>query len=137
MKPTIGIAVLLLSLLIVSGSGVQAQSKTGWVKSAAILDKLPEAQDAQRQIDNLAAGWQSELAKMQNQWVKKKDEYDKKKLILTDQLRAEAEKELEDLDKKISDFRTLKFGQSGELFNKQNELIKPEQTKVFKVGQAI
>jgi outer membrane protein len=101
------------------------------------MDKLPEAQDAQRQIDNLVAQWQSELAKMQNEWQKKFQEYDKKKLILTDQLRAETEKELQDMDKKIVDFRSKKFGQNGELFNKQNELIKPIQNKIFKMLQDI
>ncbi|OLD81162.1 MAG: molecular chaperone Skp [Ignavibacteria bacterium 13_1_40CM_2_61_4] len=110
-----------------------AQAKIAWVNSAAIMDKLPEAQDAQRQIDNTVAQWQAELAKMQNEWQQKYEEYDKKKLILTDQLRAQAEKELQDLDKKIADYRNKKFGQTGELFQKQNELMKPVQNKIFKV----
>ncbi len=114
-----------------------SQQKIGWINSAAIMEKLPEAQDAQRQIDNLLADWQGELAKLQNTWQKKYEEYDKKKLILTDQLRAQSEKELQDLDKKISDYRNKKFGQNGELFNKQNELMKPVQNKIFKVVQDI
>jgi outer membrane protein len=114
-----------------------AQQKIAWVNSAAIMEKLPEAQDAQRQIDNLVADWQGELAKMQNDWQRKYEEYDKKKLILTDQLRAQTEKDLQDLDKKIADYRNKKFGQNGELFNKQNELMKPVQNKVFKVVQDI
>jgi len=101
------------------------------------MDKLPEAQDAQRQLDNLVADWQGELAKMQNEWQKKYQEYDKKKLILTDQARSEAEKELQELDKKIADYRNKKFGQNGELFNKQNELMKPIQNKIFKALQEI
>jgi outer membrane protein len=114
-----------------------AQQKIAWVNSSAIMEKLPEAQDAQRQIDNLVADWQGELAKMQNDWQRKYEEYDKKKLILTDQLRAQTEKDLQDLDKKIADYRNKKFGQNGELFNKQNELMKPVQNKVFKVVQDI
>ncbi len=131
------------TILIVAGivagfaSLCQAQQKIAWINSSAIMEKLPEAQDAQRQIDNLVADWQGELAKMQNEWQKKYEEYDKKKLILTDQLRAQTEKELQDLDKKIADYRTKKFGQNGELFNKQNELMKPVQNKVFKVVQDI
>ena len=97
------------------------------------MDKLSEAQDAQHSIDNLVSDWQAELAKMQNAWQKKYEEYDKKKLILTEQLRADAEKELQDLDKKIADYRNKKFGQNGELFQKQNELMKPIQNKIFKV----
>jgi outer membrane protein len=131
--------IILLGALLLACSGVtlHAQAKIGWVNLAAIMEKLPEAQDAQRKVDNLVADWQAELAKMQNTWMRKKDEYDKKKLILTDQLRADAEKELEQLDRQISDYRTKKFGQNGELFAKQNELMKPVQNKVFKVIQDI
>jgi outer membrane protein len=124
-----------LSLLI--SSGANAQSKIGWINSKTIMDKLPEAQDAQRQIDNLVAEWQSELAKMQNDWQKKFQEYDKKKLIMTDQLRVDAEKNLQDLDKKIVDYRNKKFGQNGDLFVKQNEIMKPIQNKIFKILQDI
>lgn len=136
MRTTVTILTLTLFVLCVTSS-VVAQSKIGWINSQAIMDKLPEAQDAQRQIDNLVAEWQGELAKMQNDWQKKYEEYDKQKLILTDQLRAQKEKELQEMDKKIAEYRNKKFGQSGELFNKQNELMKPVQNKIFKVLQDI
>ena len=110
-----------------------AQTKIGWFNSASIMEKLPEAQDAQHNIDNLIADWQAELAKMQNEWQKKYEEYEAKKLIMTDQLRAQEEKALQEMDKKIMDFRNKKFGQNGELFAKQNELMKPVQNKIFKV----
>lgn len=124
---------LFVILAVVMTASATAQSKIGWINSAVIMEKLPEAQDAQHELDKIMADWQAELAKMQNDWKRKFEEYDKKKLIMTDQLRADAEKELQDLDKKIADFRTQKFGQSGELFNKQNELMKPIQNKIFKV----
>lgn len=133
MKQLLFLVAIAGMLTAILASGGRAQQKIGWINSQAIMDKLPEAQDAQHQLDNLIADWQSELAKMQNDWQKKYAEYDKKKLILTDQLRADAEKELADLDKKISDYRTKKFGQNGELFTKQNEIMKPVQNKIFKV----
>ncbi len=123
-----------IALLMFCGTVLSpAQSKIGWFNSQAIMEKYPEAQDAQHQIDNIVADWQGELAKMQNDWKKKFEEYDKKKLILTDQLRADAEKELREMDDKINDFRTKKFGQNGELFQKQNELMKPVQNKIYKI----
>ena len=129
---------LIIVLIFASSSyTLHAQAKIAWINSASIMEKLPEAQDAQHQLDNIVADWQNELAKMQNEWQKKYEEYDKKKLILTDQLRAQSEKELQDLDKKIAEFRTKKFGQNGELFTKQNELMKPVQNKVFKIVQDI
>jgi outer membrane protein len=128
MKTIMIVVALLLSLSF----GATAQ-KIGWINSAAIMEKLPEAQDAQRQLDNLVTDWQNELATMQNDWQKKYEEYDKKKLILTDEQRAQSERELQELDKKIAEYRQKKFGQNGELFTKQNDLMKPLQNKIFKV----
>ncbi|HUN65841.1 MAG TPA: OmpH family outer membrane protein [Bacteroidota bacterium] len=130
------VAVLLL-LSLAWTAPAHAQAKIAWVNSQSIMDKLPEAQDAQRQLDNIVQQWQTELTKMQTEWQKKYEEYDKKKLILTDQLRAQSEKELQELDKKIADYRSKKFGQNGELFSKQNDLMKPVQNKIFKVIQDI
>jgi len=98
---------------------------------------MPDAQDAQKQLDQLVADWQSDLTRMQDDWKRKFDEYDKRKLIMTDQRRADAEKELRDLDQKIVDVRTQKFGQNGELFQKQNELMKPVQDRIFKAVQEV
>jgi len=44
---------------------------------------------------------------------------------------------MREMDQKIVDFRTQKFGQNGELFNKQNELMKPVQDRVFKAVQSV
>ncbi|MBI5471127.1 MAG: OmpH family outer membrane protein [Ignavibacteriae bacterium] len=114
-----------------------AQMKIGHINSETIMQNLPEAVDAQKSLDALVASWESELQKMQAEWKKKFDDYDKRKLILTDQSRAEAEKELRDLDQAIADYRNKKFGQNGELFTKQNEVMKPIQNKIFKVLEEV
>lgn len=129
--------VIIVALVLLIASVAFPQAKIGWINSRTIMDKLPEAQEAQRQLDALVAEWQNELAKMQNEWQKKFAEYDKKKLILTDQMKADTERELQDLDRKISEYRNRKFGQNGELFQKQNELMKPVQDKIYKAIQDV
>ncbi len=114
-----------------------AQVKIGFLDSEAIMQKLPEAQDAQRQLDVLVSQWQGEITKMKNEWQRKYEEYDKKKLIMSDQTRADAEKELMDLEKREADYRNQKFGQNGEMFLKENELLKPVHNKIFKAIQEI
>jgi outer membrane protein len=74
---------------------------------------------------------------MQADWKKKFEDYDKKKLILTDQARADQEKDLRSLDQAVQDYRNRKFGQNGELFQKQNEVMKPIQNKIFQVLEDI
>lgn len=125
---------LLLASIPVAGFG---QTKMAHINSESIMQTLPEAIDAQKSLDALVAQWESELQKMQAEWKKKFDDYDKKKLILTEQVRADHEKELRDMDAAITDFRNKKFGQSGELFQKQNEVMKPIQNKIFKVLEEI
>ncbi|HSQ75178.1 MAG TPA: OmpH family outer membrane protein [Bacteroidota bacterium] len=124
--------VILLLALCVAGTMV-AQTKIGHINSESIMQTLPEAIDAQKSLDALVSQWETELQKLQADWKRKFDDYDKKKLILTDQARAEQEKELRDLDQAVADFRNKKFGQNGELFQKQNDVMKPIQNKIFKV----
>ncbi len=126
----------MLVLATVAGISV-GQSKIGHINSEAIMQALPEAIDAQKSLDAMVSGWENDLQKMQADWKKKFDDYEKRKLILTDQTRAETEKELRDLDQSISDFRNKKFGQNGELFQKQNDVMKPIQNKIFKVLEEI
>ena len=128
---------VMLVLLVCAAGSMFGQSKIGHINSEAIMQALPEAIDAQKSLDAIVAQWEGELQKMQAEWKRKFDDYDKKKLILTEQVRAEQEKELRDLDQGITEFRNKKFGQNGELFQKQNEIMKPIQNKIFQVLETI
>ena len=125
---------LLLVAFVIPSS---AQMKIGYINSEAIMQQLPEAQDAQKQLDAISTDWQAELTKMQTDLQHRFEDYDKKKLVMSDKRRAEIEKELQDLEKKMVDYRTAKFGANGELFSKQNELMKPVQDKLFKAVKDI
>lgn len=109
----------------------KAQLKIGFVDSDTIMDKLPDAQDAQQKLDAMIKEWQSELNKLEKNWKDKYEDYEKRKLIMSDQTRAEAEAELVKLETTMNDYRQKKFGTSGELFVKQDEVMKPIQNRVF------
>jgi outer membrane protein len=125
---------LLLIAFVIPSS---AQMKIAYINSEAIMQQLPEAQDAQKQLDGMSTDWQTELTKMQTDLQHRFEDYDKKKLVMSDKRRAEIEKELQDLEKKMVDYRTANFGANGELFSKQNELMKPVQDKLFKAVKDI
>jgi outer membrane protein len=65
------------------------------------------------------------------------DDYEKRKLIMSEQKRAETEKELVRLEENISKFRQSKFGANGELFKNQEEIMKPIQNKIFNIIQEV
>lgn len=134
MKQLFGIA---LATALFFAVPLRAQVKIAYFSSDAIMKQLPDAQDAQKQLDQLVADWQQEINKMQDEWKKKFDDYDKRKLIMTEQRRSEAERDLRELDQKIVDLRNQRFGQNGDLFNKQNELMKPVQDRIFKAVQDV
>ena len=125
---------LLLIAFVIPSS---AQMKIGYINSEAIMQKLTVAQDAQNHLDAISTDWQTELTKMQADLQHRFEDYDKKKLVMSDKRRAEIEKELQDLERKMVDYRTAKFGANGELFSKQNELMKPVQDKLFKAVKDI
>ncbi len=116
---------------------LSAQLKIGYIDSDTIMDNLPDVQDARQKLDAMIRDWQTELRNLEAEYKKKKDDFDKRNLVMTDQTRTEAEKELADLERNISDFRDKKFGPKGELFQKQDELMKPLQNKIFNVIQEI
>jgi outer membrane protein len=130
------ILTLVITLTLFSGFSF-AQLKIGYIDSDAIMDNLPDAQDAKQKLNSIVQEWQTELTKLQNNWKTKYDDYDKRKLIMTDQTRAETEAELVKLEQQVTDYREKKFGTNGELFQKQDELMKPVQNKIFNAIQDV
>jgi len=114
-----------------------AQLKIGYVDSDTIMDNFPDVQDARQKLDALIQEWQTEVRKLESDLKAKKDDYDKRKLIMTEQTSTEVMAEITKLEKEIADYRDKKFGANGELFQKQNELMKPVQNKVFTIIQQI
>ena len=131
--------VFVLSLILVSAftPTINAQLKIGYVDSDTIMKQLPDAQDAQKKLDAIIKEWQEELSKMEKDWKAKYDDYDKRKLILSEQKRVEIEKELVTMEDQVSKYRQDKFGVKGELFQKQEEVMKPIQNRIFTVIQQI
>jgi len=134
MKKLISLFALLFIFISTSSFG---QLKIGFVDSDTIMEQLPDAQDAQKKLDGLIVEWQDGLAKLEREWQEKFDEYESRKLIMSDIKRIETEKELVQLEDAVAKFRQSKFGVNGELFKQQDELMKPVQNKVFNVIEEI
>jgi outer membrane protein len=118
-------------------SGLYAQAKIGYVDSKLIIAGMQDAKDAQTNLDNLVGSWKAEITQMNDSLVLIKDDFEKKKLILTENVKKQREEEIKALEKRISDFKLARFGENGEYFQKQNELMKPVQDKMFKAIQDV
>jgi outer membrane protein len=131
------IKVIFLFILLFISSKAFSQAKIGYVDSKVILEKMQDASDAQKNLDNFVTLWKAEVQHMNDSLASIKDDYDKKKLILTDNAKKQREDGIANLEKKISDYKLSKFGENGEYFQKQNELMKPVQDKIFKAIQDV
>jgi outer membrane protein len=110
----------------------KAQTKVGYIDSKKIIDNLQEAKDAKMKLDNIVSDWQKEITSLQDSLKRVKDDYDKKKLILTDQMKQQKEKEITDLDAAITTYKLRKFGEGGEYYVKQTEVMKTVYDRIFK-----
>ncbi len=131
------IGLVLPILLMILAPIMKAQPKIGYVDSDAIMKQLPDYQDTQKKLDAIIKEWQEELSKMERDWKTKYDDYDKRKLILSEQKRVDTEKELVQMENQISKYRQDKFGVKGELFQKQEDLMKPLQNRIFTAIQEV
>ena len=127
---------VIFSLIFLAGTAF-SQQKIGYVDSKVILETLQDARDAQTNLDNMVQKWKIEMQAINDSLVFLKDDYEKKKLILTEKIKTQKEEEIKMQEQKLADFKQNKFGESGEYFQKQQELMKPVQDRVFKAIQDV
>ncbi len=80
----------IISILFLVGllsSHLSAQLKIGYIDSDTIMDNLPDVQDARQKLDAMIRDWQTELRNLEAEHKKKKDDFDKRNLVMTDQTR--------------------------------------------------
>ena len=126
-----------LALLFVNCSNTYSQTKVGYIDSKKIVDNMQEAKDAKQKLDNLVQEWQKQLTDLQDSLKRTKDDFEKKKLILSEQLKQQYEKSIKDLETNVSNFKVQKFGEGGEYFQKQIEFMKPVQDRIFKAIETV
>jgi outer membrane protein len=115
-------------------SAVNAQ-KYAIIDTKYILDRLPEYKQAQKQLDDIAAGWQKEIDSMQAQLDRMYKDYEAEQVMLSEELRKKREDQLFIKEKTLRDQQRKRFGFEGDLFKKRQELIKPIQDKVYNAVQ--
>lgn len=117
-------------MMLFAFSSLQAQ-KYAYVDSEFILEQIPDYNDAQKKLDNIAEQWQNEITKRFDAVDQMYKAYQAEQVLLTDEMRQKKEEEIIAEEKKIKDFQKSKFGYEGELFKKRQELIKPIQDQVY------
>jgi outer membrane protein len=102
-----------------------------------ILDKMPDYRSAQKNLDDIASGWQKEIDNMEAELNRMYKDFEAEQVMLSDDLKKKREDQLFVKEKTLRDLQRKRFGFEGDLFKKRQELIKPIQDKVFNAVQRL
>ena len=124
---------LLLCILIFVGN-IKAQ-KFAYVDSQFILEHIPEYKQAKKELDNISYQWQEEIENAYQDIDKLYRAYQTDKVLLTDKMRQDREDEIIQKEKDVKELQQQRFGPDGDLYKKQEELIRPIQNLIYNAIQ--
>jgi len=122
-------SILILATMTLLTSNALAQ-KLGYINSQQILSQYKEAQDAQEQLDKINRDWEAEAKELQTQFQELGQQLESQSLLLSEERQKEKQAELQTLYQKIQQYQNEKWGQNGEFFRKQEEIMKPIYDKI-------
>ena len=124
---------LLSAVLFFIATGLFAQTpvKLGYVDSQVILTQFSEAIKAQGDLDALTNKWSAQVDSMTLAYQQSLADYQKQANTMTEDKKLEAQKVLIAQEQTILDFRRQKFGQTGEIYQVQEQIFTPVKQKIY------
>ena len=123
---------ILTLVFLTTASFAQTSLKIGYVDSEVILKQLPEAIKAQGELDALINKWNDQIDSMGMALQTAYADYQKQLNTMPEAKKQEAQQKLVAQQQIVEEFRRSKFAQgTGEIYKKQEELLKPVKDKIF------
>ena len=119
---------LILLMLLLSFSA--AEIKIGYVDSNEIMSKFEEVRQVQVDLEKEQRRLESEFNSLVAQLDSLQQDYERQRLLMSETRRQEKENEIINMKKSAEKFQLNKFGPEGEIYRKQNELLKPVLKKI-------
>jgi len=130
------IVVFLFSVAFVFQADSQ-DLRFGYVNSGSIMTQFEEAQQAQRQFENIVVGWENNLRQRIQDLQEKYDDFQARQGMMNEQARIEEQQRLVELEQEINQFRMEKFGQGGEIVTEQERIFRPVREKILDAIEVI
>ena len=96
-----------------------------------VLESLPEYQEAQKELDRIAAEWRQEIAQQYDVIKSMYNKYQAEQVLLSDEVRKQREEEIVNKEKSVREMQKQRFGPDGALFKRRQSLVQPIQDKVY------
>jgi outer membrane protein len=105
------------------------------VDSQFILENIPEYLQAKKELDNISYDWQEEIETAYQNIERLYRAYQTDKVLLTEKMRQAREDEIIEKEKDVKNLQQKRFGAEGDLYKKQEELIRPIQNQIYNAIQ--
>jgi outer membrane protein len=129
---------VLAALLLIFGTTFASNAqKYAYIDSDYILENVPEYKDAKEKLDKLAERWTKEIEDRYEDLKKKKEAFAREEVLLPAEEKKKRQEDIEKLETEAMEMQKLRFGVSGDYFQKRQELIKPIQDNVFEALQKV
>ncbi|MFP4365960.1 MAG: OmpH family outer membrane protein [Bacteroidales bacterium] len=122
--------ILTLIFFLTSFQSGYAQ-RFAYVDSDYILNNIPEYLAAQEQLDKLAEEWQKEIEASYEEVEALYSNYQQERVLMSDEMRRKREDEIVQKEAEAAELQSRYFGPEGELYQNQEELIRPIQDRVY------
>jgi outer membrane protein len=128
---------LIISFLFIIGTSFVFGQKYGYIDSDYILESVPEYKEAKDKLNKLADRWTKDIEDRYAVLKMKKDNFAREEVLLPSEEKTKRKEEISKLETEVLELQKMRFGVSGDYFNKRQELVKPIQDKVFDALQKI
>ena len=118
---------ILLTLLL---SLLAADVKIGYVDSNQIMSNFEEVRQVQVNLEKEQRRLENDFNELIAQLDSLQQDYERQRLLMSETRRQEKENEIINMKKSAEEFQLKKFGPEGEIYRKQNELLKPVLSKI-------
>lgn len=122
---------LLPLLAVLAPAAAQAQHRIGFIDSGYILERIPDYQTAQQQLERQAQQWQSELDGLKAQIRELEQDFIARELLFTEDERQRRREAISERRREHDALRLRFFGPEGELFREQARLLRPIQERLL------
>jgi len=122
--------IILLAVAVLFATFAFSQ-KYAYVDTEYILNNIPVYESAKTQLEDLTKEWKKEIDAKKTAIDQMYQNYQSERILLTEELRAKREDEIMKKEQELKQLQQKYFGESGMLYKKREELIKPIQDDIY------
>ena len=114
-----------------------AELKIGYIDSNEIMNNFEDVRQVQVDLEKKQRELENEMKDLMTQLDSLNQDFERQRLLMSESRRLEKEKDLKRLEENIQIFQLEKFGPEGEIYKKQNDLLKPVLKKIDEAIQNV